>query len=204
MQPTLLEWRNGRRAWFRTMSTSVGGGSSPLSSTRIVNAFMNFSVQKAKPLSKDHWSYVFLVATHFNPMWALGVLVLPLRKDSELIVCKLDQKTMGGFILCDLPLNIRAKGNFFSRKRRQIFQNLIRNGYRYLMCVVIAKKQQGKGYGKMLLKEARKQFNTKSYLKPKSLNLKEFYESVGAVVYKTQNDGEIQDGGLPIMIFNSK
>jgi len=162
-------------------------------------------VTKISPFTKEYLRFVS-IATKTFPMHFPLIILASLRKRADIIICKIYGRTIGGFIITDLPLNtfIFRPKIFFSTLKTNAFKKLMSERYRYLTYVVIDKKYRRNGYGLKMMREARVKYDIKSYFTPFMDELQNFYEKSGATVYKTK-DGKTLDGLCgPVMVFEGR
>ena len=128
-------------------------------------SFMELQVIKVRPFAKEYLMFIYIAVKAFYSHLPIIIYAL-MRKNADVIIIKLNNKVIGGFILSDLPLNIFRLKNLLSKQKRDCLWKFIKMGYRYLTYVVIDKKHRNKGYGKELFNRAKKEYNIKSYLTP--------------------------------------
>ena len=160
-------------------------------------------VTKILPFTKEYWKFIH-IATKSFPLHFPLIIWSSLRRVADVIICKLDDKIIGGFILTDLPLNtfIFRPKIFFNVQKTGVFKKLIEGGYRYLTYVVINEKYRSGGLGLEMLIKAKEKYDIKSYLTPFTAELQSFYEQCGAMIYKTKDGKTLEGLKCPVMVFD--
>ncbi len=134
---------------------------------------------KAKIFSKDFFSFL-LISINTYSFQFIGMLIFSLRRNTEVILAKLDDEVIGGLILADFPIDMFIFKNLFKKDVRDLSLQFIKSGYKNMTYVAIKKQYRGQGYGKEFFRKILEQSSLKSYFVPITPSLQGFYEKLGA------------------------